>query len=327
MIERFDIEKVRQLPIEQVAETLGMAVVRHRSLCPFHDDTHPSLVFNTRCNRYRCYACDAHGGGIDLAMHLMRLPFADAVAWLAQTFGICLCNVRPRRFQGIVPRRAAVAMKPQKPEPQVDVQHLSRLVASPLLTPRAQQFLFAERHLHPRVVQWLGISSTDQPLPMSAGKHSSRFNAPALLIPYRDMQGRLLSVQARYLGGADSGIPRFQFPKGSHCHVFNWPVVGMLAQGEPLWIAEGVTDCMALLSSGRKAIAIPSATLLKDDDVQLLTSLARQKSTTFHIFPDQDAPGQRLYLLLKERLPNLQHHQLPDDCKDFGDYWCQMYNR
>ena len=328
MIERFDILQVRQLPVEQVAEALGMTVGRHRSLCPFHDDTHPSLVFNTRRNSYRCYACDAHGGGIDLVMHLMHLPFVGAVEWLAQAFGITLANVKPRRFQGLVPRRVEVAAKPRQPAPQVDVQHLAHLVARPVLTALAQQFLYGERCLHPRVVQWLGISSIDHAVPMSSGAGSSRFCAPALLIPYRDMQGNLCSVQSRYLGCPDPRIPRFQFPKGSSCHVFNWPVANLLRQGEPLWIAEGVTDCMALLSSGRKAIAIPSATLLKDDDIRRLDSLVGGKGITLHIFPDQDAPGQRLYLQLKERLPCLNHHQLPDDCKDFGEYWCRInHNR
>ena len=76
-----------------------------------------------------------------------------------------------------------------------------------------------------------------------------------------------------------------------------------------------------MLSSGKKAIAIPSATLLKDADVKLLHSLNERLLTTFHIYPDQDAPGERLYLELKDRLPNIEHHQLPEGYKDFGQYW------
>ena len=39
------------------------------------------------------------------------------------------------------------------------------------------------------------------------------------------------------------------------------------------------------------------------------------------MFPDRDEPGERLFLQLKERLPNLVHHQLPPGCKDFSDYY------
>ncbi len=42
---------------------------------------------------------------------------------------------------------------------------------------------------------------------------------------------------------------------------------------------------------------------------------------TFHMYPDRDAPGERLFLQLKEVLPHLVHHQLPPGCKDFGEYY------
>ena len=34
-------------------------------------------------------------------------------------------------------------------------------------------------------------------------------------------------------------------------------------------------------------------------------------------------PGERLFLQLKELLPNLEHHQLPPGCKDFSEYYLQ----
>ena len=52
MIDKFDIEKLRALPIEGVAQRLGLHPVRHLSLCPFHDDRHPSLHFNVSRNTY-----------------------------------------------------------------------------------------------------------------------------------------------------------------------------------------------------------------------------------------------------------------------------------
>ena len=39
------------------------------------------------------------------------------------------------------------------------------------------------------------------------------------------------------------------------------------------------------------------------------------------MYPDRDGPGERLFLQLKEVLPNLVHHQLPPGCKDFSDYY------
>jgi 5S rRNA maturation endonuclease (ribonuclease M5) len=79
-----------------------------------------------------------------------------------------------------------------------------------------------------------------------------------------------------------------------------------------------------MLSAGRKAIAIPSATLLSKKDKELLVSLSDMY--TFHMFPDRDEPGERLFMQLKEVLPSLEHHQLPPGFKDFGEYYVQCKN-
>ena len=76
-----------------------------------------------------------------------------------------------------------------------------------------------------------------------------------------------------------------------------------------------------MLSSGHKAIAIPSATLLSKKDMEQLSMISSQLSVTFHMYPDRDAPGERLFLQLQKVLPLLEHHQLPPGCKDFSDYY------
>ena len=76
-----------------------------------------------------------------------------------------------------------------------------------------------------------------------------------------------------------------------------------------------------MLSSGHKAIAIPSATLLKPSDVEILSTLNSTLSTESHMYPDRDEPGERLFLQLRQVLPNLEHHQLPPDCKDYSEFF------
>ena len=82
MIDKVMIEKLRSLPIEQVADALGMGLRWHNAICPFHNDSHPSLHFSTSHNTYHCYVCGKHGGTIDLVMHRMNLNFHDACCWL-----------------------------------------------------------------------------------------------------------------------------------------------------------------------------------------------------------------------------------------------------
>ena len=155
---------------------------------------------------------------------------------------------------------------------------------------------------------------------------------PWLQTPYYDREGKLVGVQNRNLvygsglmvqgsglSAHQSVIPRFRFPTGSQCGIYNLPVLNLLRPGDDLYITEGCSDCWAMLSAGHKAIAIPSATLLTQKDIEQLSIINSQLSISYHMFPDRDAPGERLFLQLKEVLPSLQHHQLPPDCKDFSE--------
>ena len=154
---------------------------------------------------------------------------------------------------------------------------------------------------------------------------------PWLQIPYYDREGKLIGIQNRNLGKSPSGdlggLPRFRFPQGSECGIYNLPVLNLLKPGEALYITEGCSDCWAMLSAGHKAIAIPSATLLSKKDIELLQSVKASptegglEGTEFHMFPDNDLPGERLFLQLKEVLPRLERHQLPPGCKDFSEYY------
>ena len=316
MIDKSDIAKLKELPIESVAERLGLRVERHKSLCPFHDDSHPSLTFDVRRNRFKCYVCDAHGGAIDLVEKKLGLGFKDACRWLADSSNVILEETTLRQAQE--PTKTTEA----KP---FDASRYARFFERPFINQAAGEFLFEKRHLDPRVVRWCRLTSWKN----------------WLQIPYFDIEGNLTGVQWRNLmrleaatlsnpvrsagvtkQESESGwkpVPRFKFPYGSQCHIYNLPVLKLLKPGEELWIAEGCSDCWALLSSGHKAIAIPSATLLKPKDLEVLLSLS--SSSSFHMFPDADVPGERLFLKLKGLLPQLIRHQLPAGCKDYSDYY------
>ena len=297
---RETIQQLRQLPVEGVAERLGLRVTRHKSLCPFHDDHHASLTFNVRRNTYRCFACDAHGGTIDLVMRHLHKDFPDACRWLADSTNIIVEEYRPQTPSAVTP------LKP------FDALRYAGFFERPWLSDEARRFLFEERGIDRRVVRWCRLTSwTD--------RHGTHW----LQTPYYDTEWRLTGMQSRNLdygkAGSAADVPRFRFPYGSRCSVYNLPVTALLREGEPLYITEGCSDCWAMLSAGHKAVAIPSATLLSEADKGLLRGLAERLGTTFHMFPDRDAPGERLFMQLREVLPGLCHHQLAEGAKDFGE--------
>ncbi len=69
------------------ARRYGLTVQRNgMALCPFHDDTHPSMKLYD--DHFYCFACGAHGDVIDLTSRLLGLSFVEAVQRLAEDFGI-----------------------------------------------------------------------------------------------------------------------------------------------------------------------------------------------------------------------------------------------
>ncbi len=293
-MDRLELQKLRDLPIEGVAERLGLRPERHKCLCPFHDDHHASLSFKVSKNTYRCFVCGESGGPIDLVMKYLRKDFLDACRWLADENCVILTEYKPQTSD-------------ISHQTFFDASRYARYFEHPWLSRDACKFLFEKRQLHPAVVRYCRLNSFRD----------------WLQIPYYNLQGELIGIQRRYMGN-DPGQPRFRFPQGSECGIYNQPVLNLLKPGETLFITEGCSDCWAMLSSGHKAIAIPSATLLKKKDKELLLSLTSSLSLTFGMYPDNDVPGERLFLQLKEVLPNLVHYQLPPGCKDFSDYYVKM---
>ena len=307
-MEKYELQKLRDLPIEGVAERLGLRVVRHKCLCPFHDDHHASMSFRVSKNTFRCFVCGASGGTIDLVMRYLNKDFKAACQWLSTQRGLFLCtpegegnfrdNAHPLPLEGAGGRL------------YFDASRYSRFFEHPWLNEEARKFLFEERRIDPRVVRWCRITSW-----------KDRQGVPWLQTPYYDREGRLIGVQNRNL--IKGALPRFRFPQGAVTSIYNLPVLNRLKAGDELYIAEGCSDCWSLLSAGHKAIAIPSATLLTRKDVEQLSIINCQLSISYNMFPDNDVPGERLFLQLREVLPTLVRHQLPPDCKDFSEYYLQ----
>ena len=292
-MDNYELQKLRSTPCEGVAQRLGLQVSRHRCRCPFHNDHTPSMTF--KGNKWKCWSGCGDGDSISLVQKMLHKDFPDACRWLANENNIILTEYQPEE---------------EKPPKPFDASRYARYFEHPWLSDEARRFLFDERRLDPRVVRWCRISS-----------FKDRNGVPWLSIPYYDRDGHLIGVQNRNL--VKGGLPRFRFPQGCATSFYGQPVLNRLKYGGSLFIAEGVTDCMALMSSGVPAVAIPSATLLGRKDVEMLQSLGTELGTRFEMFPDNDLPGDRLFLQLSEVLPSLVRHQLPAGCKDFSEYYIQ----
>ena len=250
-MDKFQLQKLRDLPIEGVAERLGLRVERHKCLCPFHDDHTPSLSFKN--NKFRCWSCGESGDSISLAEKMLGKGFVEACRWLADGTALVITSYRNTDIT-------------TRERPPFDASRYEKYFEHPFLNAEARHFLFDERKLDERVVRWCRLNS-----------FRDKEGIPWLQIPYYDQQGKLVGVQNRNLssppkGGVRGGL-RFRFPSGSRCSIYNLPILNRLTMGEALFITEGPSDCWAMLSAGHKAIAIPSATLLTKPVLDQLPSI------------------------------------------------------
>lgn len=355
MIDKYNIQKLRELDILQVADLLGMGLRNKRALCIHHDDHHPSLAFNVKKNTCHCYSCGFSADTIGLVRERLNLGFSEACRWLADHFDVYigdekygnsaryteksadkkLLTASDRRMASLRAHFAETHVSHGHVAPSsVDVEFYQQMFRQMHLSESGQRFLFEERLLSPEALKVCQIVSTEQSVCM-ARVGCGVFDGPSLIFPYFDQEGRLVSVQSRYLGkkrpessfdmnkasldeAKPKEIPRFKFAPGSHRMIYGLDRLKDYPPDEPLLITEGPSDCWTALTLGIHAIAIPSATLFDRRFQGLLAG------RNLHIFPDQDEAGLSLYFELKKALPSLVYHQLPEGCKDLSEYYLKL---
>ena len=343
MINKFDIQKLRELDILQVADLLGMGLRNKRALCIHHDDHHPSLAFNVKKNTCHCYSCGFSADTIGLVRERLNLGFSEACHWLADHFDVYIGDDRygnsakygnAARYADKCPDKKVLTASDRRmaslrahfaethvshghvASSSVDVEFYQQMFRQMHLSESGQRFLFEERLLSPEALKVCQIVSTEQSVCM-ARVGRGVFDGPSLIFPYFDQEGRLVSVQSRYLGKKKE-IPRFKFAPGSHRMIYGLDRLKDYSPDEPLLITEGPSDCWTALTLGIHVIAISSATLFDRRFQGLLAG------RNLHIFPDQDEAGLSLYFELKKALPSLVYHQLPKGCKDLSEYYLKL---
>lgn len=338
------LNRLKDLSCEDVAEKLKMNVRIHRTLCFMHVDSHPSLAFLGKDRkRWYCFVCKKGGNAIDLVREKLNCGFVEACSWLCAQYGISLNENSPRYSYRKLNIGSGVKKKDVEKLFAKEVAQF--IIDNCRLSEAANRFLFEERRLSHDVIKKLKLVSIDTPweiisklkdkfdeetlrnsglVSVTNGKFYLRLFTPCLLFPYFNLREELIGLQSRYLG-ENKDAPRFQFLSSQKTHLFNLPILQAMHSDEELYISEGITDCLALLSSGKKAVAIPSATILPEKD---LIKLSKFK---LRMYPDRDEAGERAFASLQtffiKQMSFLKPVRLPDKYKDYSDYYKDQYGR
>lgn len=209
------------------------------------------------------------------------------------------------------------------------------------MSEQAKHFLFTEREYSKDVVSSLKIGSISDSAKfikaitaafpkercLKAGVLIEKlqclypvFRVPCLLFPYYNVDGQIQNIQSRYLGKLEKGDKRrFNNCKGISPIMFNLPILKSSERYDKIYVAEGVTDCLAFLSEGKKAIALPGAGSFRPEFAEFL------RDKTLFMYVDNDKVGNGLLEKMNQTLKKVGNciHNIRKDTKykDYSDYY------
>lgn len=335
-ISREIVDRLNGLNVEDVARSLGLSVIKHETRCFMHDDKKPSLKFHRKGHMWKCFVCDVGGNAINLVMRYLKTDFVTACMWLCNQYGIYIPNTHKYK-RIITPLRKYDNVC--EPESTFNQEIGSWIISNAGLSAEAQDFLFEKRKLSLEIIHSNNIKSISDSdklvkalcsiftptelaeagyIKVSNNNYYLRIFTPCIIFPYYDSMGKLIGIQSRYIGNIEDA-PRFQFISGFKPNIYNQQILNNVNDDEDLYISEGVSDCLALLSSGRNAIAIPSASNLPLKEVNNLIRY------NLIMCADHDLAGERAYETLRYHVIRMggKIHKLeyPENFKDYGEYF------
>ena len=130
--EHYDTARINAISITEVARRLDN-VKRvgsvYKTLCPWHNDNHPSLTLYERTNENHChcFSCGKGGSVIDYVMQHENWSFQEACQWLSHEYGILTTD-----YLGPKPRLTPKSKpKPTMPEyTYIPMEMLDELVST-----------------------------------------------------------------------------------------------------------------------------------------------------------------------------------------------------
>lgn len=85
------INEIKNIPISKIISEYISIHKKGRNyfaICPFHNDTNPSLVINDEKNIFKCFTCNTAGDAIKFVSQYLNLPYYKAVEEIASKFKI-----------------------------------------------------------------------------------------------------------------------------------------------------------------------------------------------------------------------------------------------
>lgn len=282
--------------------------------CPFHGEKTASFHVDDQKGFYYCFGCHAKGDALAFLREVEGLGFMEAVAVMASEAGLPMPERSPRE-QAQTDRRtqlvevmdravrwfrlqlqsgAGGAARDYLARRGLDGAALDRFEIG--FAPDLRQGLL--RHLlDAGVPEALVIETGLAAKPEDGGAAYDRFRG-RIIFPIRDGRGRCISfggramdpnARAKYLNGPETAL----FDKGRNLYNLG-PARAAVAKGQPLVVAEGYMDVIALVRAGVEGAVAPLGTAITEDQLRLMWRVAPEPVIAL----DGDAAGLRAAMRL-----------------------------
>jgi DNA primase len=286
------------------------------AICPFHDDTSPSMTVSPAKQFYYCFSCGAGGNAIKFLMELQRASFTDVVLELARKYQLpveTLDGPQQERLRQQLSRRerlhrvlslAAGWFQAQlrAPEGAPALAYLRQQRGLNETTLESFQLGYAPdrwdgllRHLQqveglePELLEGAGLV-----LPRKGGDgHYDRFRQ-RVMVPIRDRQGRVIGFGGRSLDGAEPkylNSPETEvFEKGKHLFGLD-RAADPIRRADQAVVVEGYFDVIALHAAGITHAVAALGTALSRQQITQLCRCCDSKRLVLNF--DSDGAGVR----------------------------------
>ena len=285
-----DTDKLKELDIKDVWQALGFELPRGNSNARCFSQAHkngdrnPSLAFDKRTNRYKCFTCDNGGDTIALVEQAEGLDFREATKWLADKFNL---NIGDLTTEQVTPRYIDRPNTPKRrPEPSLEpIRNQTHNYPIDARTELYTAFYGYTSDPSPELITWWrarGLSdgllqrarwrtitketyqniAKNYPIKelVEAGLMTERPNGYApvfykhnVLVPFYDGDD-IIAIRARAL---DPNVKaKYLAPKGSSPPIYNYQAMLDYDPSKPLYVTESETDALALTEMGETALAL-----------------------------------------------------------------------
>ena len=272
------------------ARKSNMAKGDYWAPCPFHQEKSPSVHVDDRKGFYYCFGCHAKGDALTFVKETENLSFIEAVELLAREAGMVMPARDPQDVQRTDTRNQLTdVMEEAVKWFRLQLKTSAAAEARAYLAKRGLSEAAQDRwHLGfaPDTRQGLFQALTQKGIaaariveaglciqPEDGTAPYDRFRG-RIIFPIRDGRGRAISLggramdpnaRAKYLNGPETAL----FDKGRN--LFNiGPAREAAGKGQPLIVAEGYMDVIALSEAGFTAAVAPLGTAITEDQVRLM---------------------------------------------------------